>query len=111
MAEFPMDARALFTGRHFDATVIVLCVRWYITYKLSSRDLREMMAERGLAVSHTTILRWVQRDVPEVEKRWRAYGLPVGSSWRVDEASSKVRGKKCTSDARSTRPASRSTSC
>ncbi|HTF64804.1 MAG TPA: hypothetical protein VK638_19160, partial [Edaphobacter sp.] len=51
----------LFKGRHFDREIIVLCVRWYLTYKLSSRDLVQMMAERGIEVTHTTILRWVQR--------------------------------------------------
>jgi len=51
--------------------VILLCVRWYLRYKLSLRDLVEMMAERGLRLAHTTIImRWVQRYVPEFEKRW-----------------------------------------
>ena len=36
----------------------------------SSRDLVQMMAERGIALAHTTILRWVQRYVPDFEKRW-----------------------------------------
>ena len=85
---------ALVHGRHFDHSIInILCVRWYITYKLSYRDLVEMMAERGVDVSHTTILRWVQRYVPELEKRWRHYARPVGSSWRVDETYIRVRGR------------------
>jgi transposase-like protein len=49
----------LFKRRHFDRTIIILCVRWYITYKLSYRDLRSMMAERGVAVAHTAIMRRV----------------------------------------------------
>src|SRR5918997_58830 len=84
---------SLFRGRHFDRSVIILCVRWYLTYKLSYRDLVEMMAERGVAVSHTTILRWVQRFVPEFEKRWRRYARPVGTSWRVDETYIRVGGR------------------
>lgn len=83
----------LFQGRHFDRTIIILCVRWYITYKLSYRDLVEMMAERGVDLSHTTILRWVQHYVPEFEKRWRRYARPVGTSWRVDETYIRVRGR------------------
>jgi transposase-like protein len=59
----------LFKGRHFDQQVIILCVRWYLSYKLSSRDLVDMMGERGIELAHTTILRWVQRYVPEFEKR------------------------------------------
>jgi transposase-like protein len=89
----PTSAQDLFKGRHFDHEIIILCVRWYLTFKLSSRDLVEMMAERGIALAHTTILRWVQRYVPEFEKRWKRYALPVGDSWRVDETYLKVRGQ------------------
>jgi transposase-like protein len=63
--------------------IIELCVRWYITYRLSYRDLAAMMAERGIVVSHTTILRWVIRYVPEFEKRWNRFARPVNTSWRV----------------------------
>jgi hypothetical protein len=42
----------VFDGRHFDREIIVLCVRWYLRYKLSLRDLVEMMAERGLSLAH-----------------------------------------------------------
>jgi putative transposase len=52
-----------------------------------------MMAERGIGLAHTTILRWVQRYVPEFEKRWNRYARPVGDSWRVDETYLKVRGQ------------------
>ena len=86
-------ASSLFRGRHFDRAVIVLCVRWYIIYKLSYRDLVGMMAERGVDISHTTILRWVQCYVPEFERRWRRYARPVGTSWRVDETYIRVHGR------------------
>jgi transposase-like protein len=71
MSEVPMDSAVLFKGCYFDAAVIVLWVRWYVAYTLSSRDLVELLAERCVILAHTTILRWVQRSVPEVEKRWR----------------------------------------
>ncbi|MGF6507066.1 transposase-like protein [Paraburkholderia sp. 35.1] len=83
----------LFAGRHFDRDVIILCVRWYLRYKLSLRDLVEMMAERGLSLAHTTILRWVRRFSPEFVKRWNRFGRPTGQSWRVDETYLKLRGK------------------
>jgi transposase-like protein len=83
----------LFKGRHFEQEIIVLCVRWYLRYKLSYRDLVEMMAERGLAVSHTTIMRWVQRFVPVFEKCWNRYARMSGRSWRVDETYVKIRGR------------------
>jgi transposase-like protein len=85
--------KELFAGRHFDRDVIILCVRWYLCYKLSFRDLVEMMAERGLHLSHTTIMRRVQRYAPEFEKRWARYARKVGRSWRVDETYLKVRGR------------------
>jgi hypothetical protein len=83
----------LFKGRHFEQEIIILCMRWYLRFKLSSRALVEIMAERGLAISHTTILRWVQRFVPEFEKRWNRYATAAGSAWRVDDTYVKVRGQ------------------
>jgi transposase-like protein len=85
--------KELFKGRHFERDIIILCVRWYLRYKLSYRDLVEMMAERGLAVSHTTIMRWVQRFVPAFEKRWNRYARMTGRAWRMDETSVKIRGQ------------------
>jgi transposase-like protein len=87
------DSAELFKGRHFGHELITLCVRWYVTYKLSYRDLVAIMAERNVDVAHTTILRWVQRYVPEFEQRWQRYARPVGPSWRVDETYIKVKGK------------------
>src|ERR1700760_1648540 len=87
----PTSPLELFKGRHFDREIIVLCVRWYLTFKLSSRDLVQMMAERGILLAHTTILLWVQRYVPDFEKRWQAYARPVGNSWRVDETYIKMK--------------------
>jgi transposase-like protein len=83
----------LFEGRHFDREVIVLCVRWYLRFKLSYRDLVEMMAERGLSLVHTTIMRWVHDYAPEFECRWNRFARPTGRSWRVDETYVKIRGK------------------
>lgn len=83
----------IYRGRRFQSETIELCVRWYITYRLSYRDLAAMMAERGIRVSHTTILRWVLRYVPEFERRWARYARRVNSSWRIDETSIPVRGR------------------
>ena len=83
----------LFKGRHFDQDVIVLCVRWYLSYKLSSRDLVDMIGERGIELAHTTILRWVQRYVPEFEKRWSRHARSVSGPWRCDETYVKVKGR------------------
>ena len=58
----------MFKGRQFDQSVILLCVRWYLAYNLSLRDLKEMMAERGIDVDHSTIHRWVVHFAPQ--QRW-----------------------------------------
>ena len=70
----PIERDPIYRGRRTET--IELCVRWYITYRRSYRDLAEMMAERGIVVSHTTIMRWVLRFVPEFEKRWARYARP-----------------------------------
>ena len=48
-----------FKWRHYQAAIILLCVRWYLRYALSFRELEEMMVERGLTADHSTIARWV----------------------------------------------------
>jgi transposase-like protein len=82
-----------FKWRHYESKIILLCVRWYLRYALSYRDLEEMMTERGLAVVHTTIYRWVQAYAPEIDKRCRRYLKQTNDSWRVDETYVKVRGQ------------------
>ncbi|MGB7341315.1 MAG: IS6 family transposase [Phototrophicaceae bacterium] len=82
-----------FKWHHYEGEIILLCVRWYLRYALSYRDLEEMMSERGLSVVHTTIYRWVQRFAPELEKRMRPHLKQSNDSWRVDETYIKVRGQ------------------
>jgi transposase-like protein len=93
---------AVFDGRHFDREIIVLCVRWYLRHKLSLRDLVGVIpqgdflrgvAERGLSLAHTTIMRWVKRFTPEFVRRWNRFATPAGQLWRVDETYLKIRGK------------------
>ena len=82
----------LFKWRHYESEIILLCVRWYLGYALSYRDLEEMMNERGLSVDHTTIYRWVQAYAPELEKRIRPHLRLTNDSYRVDETYIKVKG-------------------
>jgi transposase-like protein len=70
----------LFNGRHFDHEIIILCVCRYLRYKLSLRDLVEMIAARGLSLAHTTILCRVQRFAPEFIKRWNRLGTSTERS-------------------------------
>jgi transposase-like protein len=82
---------AVFKGRHFNRSVILLCIRWYLAYGLSLRDLEEMMAERGISVDHATIHRWIVRYSPELLKRFSARKRGVTAKWHVDETYIKVR--------------------
>ena len=76
---------ALFRGRHFEDVIIILCVRWYLRYSLSYRDLEEMMAERGLSVDHVTIWRWVQHYAPILNQPLRREVRHPNRSWRVSQ--------------------------
>ena len=75
------------------ALIILVCVRWYCKYGISYRDLAEMMQERGVEVEPSTIMRWVHRYAPELEKRVRWYQGYRATSWRVDETYVKVAGR------------------
>ncbi|SDA99117.1 IS6 family transposase, partial [Mesorhizobium qingshengii] len=83
----------MFKGRHFDQSVILLCVRWYLAYGLSLRDLREMMAERGISVDHSTIHRWVVHFAPLLMERFNRRKRAVTGKWHADETYIKVRGR------------------
>jgi transposase, IS6 family len=86
-----MNPQNPFKWRHFEAEIILLCVRWYLRYSLSYRDLEEMMRERGLYVDHTTIYRWVQCFAPELDKRCRPHLKACNDSWKVDETYIKIK--------------------
>ena len=83
----------LFLGRWFQDEVIIVAVRWYLTYPLSYRQVCEMLRDRGVSVAPSTVMRWVLRYAPEFEKRWQRYEKPVALSWRVDETYIKVGGR------------------
>jgi putative transposase len=82
----------MFKGRHFDGSVILLCVRWYFAYNLSLRNLEEMMAERGIGVDHATDGRWVVRYSRELLERFNRPKRPFTGKWHIDETYIKVRG-------------------
>ena len=76
---------ASFKGRPFTGEVILLAVRWHLMFPVSYRDLELMLADRGVAVDHTTIFRWIQAYAAELEKRVRPHLCSCNGSWRVDE--------------------------
>ena len=84
--------RRVFKRLHFPVEIIQTCVRWYVAYPLSLRQLQEMMAERGVEVDHSTIHRWAIKMLPVLAAVCRRRKRPVGRSWRMDETYIKVAG-------------------
>jgi transposase, IS6 family len=80
-----------FKWRHFEAAIIRCTVRWSLRYALSDRAVEELLQERGVAVEHTTILRWVQRDALALAQRCRPQLKATHDSHRVDETSRKIK--------------------
>ncbi|MDE1489168.1 IS6 family transposase, partial [Xenorhabdus bovienii] len=85
--------RNVFKRLHYPVDIIAQCVRWYLAYSLSLRNLEEIMAERGIAVDHSTLSRWVHRLVPLIVKRYRRSKPEVERRWRMDETYIKIKGQ------------------
>jgi len=81
----------VFKSRHFDRAVILLCVRWYLAYNLSLRNLEETMAERGIKADHATMHKWIIRYAPELLNRFNSRKRAVTAKWHVDETYIKIR--------------------
>lgn len=77
----------------FSCRDYLVCVRRYCKYGISYRDFVEMMLERGVEVNPSTIMRWVHRYAPELEKRVRWCQGYRATSWRLDETYVKVGGR------------------
>jgi transposase-like protein len=82
-----------FKGAHFVKDIILTCVRWYLAYPVSYRQVEELMQERGVFVDHATIHRWVLKYSPQLEAAFHHRKRPVGHSWRMDETYLKVKGE------------------
>ncbi len=81
-----------FKGAHFPQDVILMGVRWYVAYPLSTRHVEELMEERGVEVDHSTINRWVIKYSPLLEEAFHRRKRQVWVSWRMDEMYIKVKG-------------------
>src|SRR4051794_37221813 len=74
-----------FSRHRFPDAVIGLAVCWYVCFRLSYADVVELLAERGIAVTRSTVYRWVQHFLPSLHVAARRHRQPVGVKWRVDE--------------------------
>ena len=82
-----------FKGVHYPKSVILHAVFFYLRYAVSYRDLEEILAERGVAVDHATLNRWVVKFAPLIAAQVQARKRPTACSWRMDETYIKVKGK------------------
>src|SRR5437867_11067093 len=82
-----------FKGAHFPPEVILMGVRWSVAYPLSTRQVEDLMEERGVEVDHSTINRWVIKYSPRLEEAFHRHKRPVWVSWRMDETYIKVKGE------------------
>jgi putative transposase len=83
-----------FKGHRLEKDLILTCVRWYLAYPLSYRNLAEMMDERGVEADHSNIYRWVQKFTPQLDATFRnGKKRPVGNRWQMDETYIKIKGK------------------
>jgi transposase-like protein len=82
-----------FKGAHFPPELILMGVRWYVAYPLSTRHVKELMAERGVDVDHSTMNRWVSTYSPQLEDAFHQRKRPVWISWHMDETCIKVKGE------------------
>ena len=81
-----------FKGAHFPKEVILMGVRWYVAYPLSTRHVEELMEERGVSVDHATINRWVIKYSPQLEEAFHRRKRSVWVSWRLDETYIRAKG-------------------
>ena len=63
----------LFRKRWFADNTIIQCVNWYLRFKLSYRDLAQIMGQLGVSVAPSTILRWVIRYAVDFAESMRPY--------------------------------------
>jgi transposase-like protein len=82
-----------FKGAHFPQEIILMGVRWYVAYPLSTRHVEELMQERGVLVDHSTINRWVIKYSPQLGAAFHRRKRAVWVSWRMDETYLKVKGQ------------------
>ena len=81
-----------FKGKQFQQDVIIIAVGYYLRYNLSSREVQELLYDRGINVCHTTIYRWVQEYSKILYYLWKKKNRQSFYSWKMDETYIKIKG-------------------
>ncbi|PXF04148.1 IS6 family transposase [Listeria monocytogenes] len=82
-----------FKGKQFQQDVIIVAVGYYLRYNLSYREVQEILYDRGINVSHTTIYRWVQEYGKLLYQIWKKKNRQSFYSWKMDETYIKIKGR------------------
>lgn len=83
-----------FKGHRFPSEIIEYAVWLYFRFSLSLRDVEDMLAQRGIIVSHETVRFWVLKFGRQYAKSLRRDRASVGDKWHLDEVVISIRGKK-----------------
>jgi len=88
----PRDA--LYRRHRFPAEVIGYAVWLYFRFPLSLRMVEEMLAARGIEVSHETVRSWAEKFGRDYAKHIRRRALARGDKWHLDEVVITIRGRR-----------------
>ena len=83
-----------YRGYRYPAEIISHAVWLYFRFSLSLRDVEELLAERGVTVSHETIRAWCSRFRPSYAAGLRRRRAGVSDKWHLDEVQRKINGKR-----------------
>jgi putative transposase len=99
-----------YAGYRFAPEVIHQAIWLYLRFTLSFRDVEDLLAERGIAVSYETVRRWVNHFGPVIAAHLRKRRPKPHVTWHLDEVYLKIDGRMVYCGAPST-PRARSSMC
>ena len=83
-----------YAGHRFPAEVISYAVWLYFRFPLSLRMVEEMLAARGIIVSHESVRQWALKFGQDFANQIRRRLPYAGDKWHLDEVAIKIAGKK-----------------
>ena len=82
-----------YSGYRFPREIIQQAIWLYLRFTLSLRDVEDLLAERGVAVSYETVRRWVNHFGPMIAADLRKRRLKPHTTWHLDEVYLKIDGR------------------
>jgi putative transposase len=82
-----------YVGYRFPPEIIHQAIWLYLRFTLSLRDVEDLLAERGVAVSYETVRRWVNHFGPMIAADLRKRRLKPHTTWHLDEVYLKIDGR------------------